>query len=256
MTLLIDIGNTRIKWAAFDGSELGEQAALAHEQLGQQELVNALRVAKRPDRIMVSNVAGPRMADLVCLAAGQLWSLQPEFVESTASAGGVRNAYPQPEKLGVDRWLAVIAAHGMEQRAACVVSVGTAMTIDAVDRAGQHLGGVIVPGPDLMVSSLLQNTSEIARRAEQGSVGEGVFADNTLGAIRQGSVHALAALVERAVAALQARVGESPALLFTGGASRQFDGLIDVPRKFVPDLVLRGLALLASQPPNVQGGGH
>src|ERR1700754_217486 len=103
MTLLIDIGNTRIKWAAFEGSELGEQAALAHEQLGQQELLDAWRSLARPDRILVSNVAGPGVADMVRVVAGQLWSLQPEFVESTASAGGVRNAYPQPEKLGVDR---------------------------------------------------------------------------------------------------------------------------------------------------------
>jgi len=247
MILLIDIGNTRIKWAAFDGRDLGAQFALAHENLDRDELLNAFKAVSRPGRILVGNVGGARIGELVRVVAAQTWSVQPEFIESTASAGGVRNAYPEPAKLGVDRWLAVIAAHGLERRAACVVSVGTAMTIDAVDRAGQHLGGVIVPGPDLMVSSLLRNTSEIARRAEQGSIGEGVFADNTLGAIRQGSVHALAALVERSVASLQSRVGESPALLLTGGASRQFAGLINFPRKFVPDLVLRGLAMLANE---------
>jgi type III pantothenate kinase len=247
MILLIDIGNTRVKWASLNGRDVGAQVALAHENLGQDALVNALQAVSRPERILVSNVGGAKIGELVRVAAAQMWSVQPEFVESTASAGGVRNAYPEPAKLGVDRWLAVIAAHGLERRAACIVSVGTAMTIDAVDRAGQHLGGVIVPGPDLMVSSLLRNTSEIARRAEQGSIGEGVFADNTLGAIRQGSFHALAALVERAVASLQSRTGESPALLLTGGASRQFEGLIDLPRKFIPDLVLRGLAMLANK---------
>jgi pantothenate kinase type III len=77
-----------------------------------------------------------------------------------------------------------------------------------------------------------------------------VFADNTLGAIRQGSAHALAALVERAMVALQARVGESPALLLTGGASRQFEGLIDRPHWFIADLVLRGLAVLAGADDN------
>ncbi|HEY4369164.1 MAG TPA: type III pantothenate kinase [Steroidobacteraceae bacterium] len=245
MILLVDIGNTRVKWATFDGQDLGAQVALAHENLVHDQLVGALTVVSTPKRILVSNVGGTRNADLIRTAARELWNVQPEFIESTASAAGVRNAYPESKKLGVDRWLAVIAAHGLEKRAACIVSVGTAMTIDAVDRGGQHLGGVIVPGPDLMISSLLHNTSEIARRAEQGSVGEGVFADNTLGAIRQGSLHALAALVERAMVALQTQVGESPALLLTGGASRQFEGLIDRPRQFIPDLVLRGLAILA-----------
>ena len=248
MILLIDIGNTRIKWAVLNGRDVGAQAALVHENLGQDELIKALKSLPRPERILVSNVGGARAAELVRVAAAQIWSVQPEFVESSASACGVRNAYTEPAKLGVDRWLAVIAAHGLERRAACIVSVGTAMTIDAVDRTGQHLGGVIVPGPDLMVSSLLRNTSEIARRAEQGSIGEGVFADNTLGAIHQGSVHALAALVERAVASLQSRTGEPPALLLTGGASQQFEGLIGVPRKFIPDLVLQGLARLANEP--------
>jgi len=247
MILLIDIGNTRVKWAALNGREVGAQAALAHESLGQDELINALQSLPRPERILVGNVGGARAGELVRVAAAQIWSVQPEFVESAVSACGVRNAYTEPAKLGVDRWLAVIAAHGLERRAACVVSVGTAMTIDAVDRTGQHLGGVIVPGPDLMVSSLLRNTSEIARRAERGSIGEGVFADNTLGAIHQGSVHALAALVERAVASLHSRTSESPALLLTGGASQQFEGLIGLPRKFIPDLVLQGLARLANE---------
>jgi len=249
MKLLVDIGNTRIKWSWFDGHDLGAQSALAHQGLQQRQLADEMQAAARkPERILVSNVGGVAAAQLLRATASQLWNLQPEFVESTASAGGVRNAYSEPAKLGVDRWLAVIAAHSIERRATCVVSVGTAMTIDAVDRDGQHLGGIIVPGPDLMVSSLLQNTSEIARRAEQGSVGESVFADNTLGAIRQGSQHAAAALVERSVAALQARVDETPALLLTGGASRQFDGLIGPAHRFIPDLVLRGLAVLVGKP--------
>ena len=125
------------------------------------------------------------------------WHVHPEFVESGATAGGVRSAYAEPAKLGVDRWMAMIGARTMDPRTACVVSIGTAMTIDGLDGAGRHLGGVIVPGPDLMVGSLLRNTSEIARRAEQGSVGAKLLADNTLGAITQGATHALAALSAR-----------------------------------------------------------
>lgn len=196
----------------------------------------------------VSNVSGPRMAQVVRAALAQSQRVEPEFVTATAAAGGVQNAYPQPMKLGVDRWLAMIGAHASERSAVCVVSVGTATTIDGVEAQGRHLGGVIVPGPELMVSSLLQNTSDIARRAEQGTTSDGFFADNTLGAIRQGAEHAAAALVERAVATMHRQLNETPKLFLTGGASARLEKSLALPRRLVPDLVLKGLAVLASQP--------
>jgi type III pantothenate kinase len=188
------------------------------------------------------------MAEVVRTAVAQEWQIEPQFVVSTTAAGGVRNAYPQPAKLGVDRWLAMIGAHALERGAVCIVSVGTAMTIDGLAADGRHLGGVIVPGPDLMVGSLLNNTSDIARRAQQGDTTEGLFADNTLGAIRQGADQALAALVERAVGITRRTLNETPALLVTGGASDRVEKLLTLPYRSVPDLVLRGLAVLAAEP--------
>ena len=249
MALLIDIGNTRIKWARFEGSVLQPQSAAPHADWSAETLVETvLRRGSRADRVLVSNVAGPRMADVVRKGVAQTWQLEAEFITSTAMAGGIRNAYPQPAKLGVDRWLAIIAAHALEQGAVCVVSVGTAMTIDGVDAAGLHLGGVIVPGPDLMVASLLKNTSDIAQRAQQGDTRDQLFADNTLGAIRQGAEHALAALVERAVGTMRRTLNETPKLLVTGGASDRVEKALGLPYRAVPDLVLQGLAVLARAP--------
>jgi type III pantothenate kinase len=91
-----------------------------------------------------------------------------------------------------------------------VVSAGTALTIDGVDADGRHPGGLIVPGSDLMISSLLQSTSDSAQRVQQGGTTDGVFADNTLGAIRQGAEHALGALVERAFEAMRRELGQTP----------------------------------------------
>src|SRR5690606_11248398 len=133
-------------------------------------------------------------------------------------------------------------------RPACIVSVGTAMTIDGVDRRGLHLGGVITPGPDLMASSLFSNTSDIAQRAQQGASTDALFADNTLGAVEQGATHALAALVERAVDVMQAQLGEAPVLIFTGGASSRVQPAVRRPGVVVPDLVLRGLAVFSGEP--------
>jgi type III pantothenate kinase len=248
--LLIDIGNTRIKWARLEHGNLQPQAAAAYaEWTSQMFVATVLDAGARADRVLVSNVSGVRMADMIRGAVTQTWQVEPEFVVSTAAAGGVRNAYVQPAKLGVDRWLAVIAAHALERGAVCVVSAGTALTIDGVDADGRHLGGVIVPGPDLMVSSLLKNTSDIAQRAQQGGTKDAVFADNTLGAIWQGAEQALAALVERAVGAMRRELNETPKLLLTGGAASRLEKSIDLPYRTVPDLVLQGLAVIATEPP-------
>jgi type III pantothenate kinase len=175
------------------------------------------------------------------------WGVTAEFIVSTAAACGVRNAYPVPANLGVDRWLGVIAAHAMAKRVSCVVSVGTAMTIDGVDASGQHLGGVIVPGPALMVGSLLRNTSDIAQRAQHGVATDALFADNTLGAIHQGSAHALAALVERAVETMRHRANAAPFVLVTGGAAPVVEQGLHIEYQVVPDLVLHGLAQYAAE---------
>lgn len=249
MILLIDIGNTRIKWARLDGQLLGPQAAAPHAGWSADTIARAaLDTGARAQRVLVSNVGGASLAAAVREAVIRSWNVEPEFIRSTSEAGGVRNAYTDPAKLGVDRWLAIIGAHALISGALCIVSLGTAMTIDGVDADGRHLGGVIVPGPDLMVSSLFRNTSDIAARAEDGSRKGGLFADNTQGAIVQGAEHALAALVERAVETLRRDLNVAPSLLLTGGASHRLDHALGLPCQIVPDLVLRGLAVLASAP--------
>ena len=247
MPLLIDIGNTRIKWARFEQDQLQPQAAAPHVDWSAATFIETvLHSGSRCDRVLVSNVSGPRMADIVRSAVAQAWQVEPEFVTSSATAAGIRNAYPRPQQLGVDRWLAIIGAHALERGALCVVSVGTALTIDGVTADGRHLGGVIVPGPDLMVSSLLRNTSDIAQRAQHGTASNALFADNTLGAIQQGAEHALAALVERSVGVMRHTLEETPKVVMTGGASTRVEKLLGLPYRAVPDLVLRGLAVLAS----------
>jgi len=245
--LLIDIGNTRIKWATLDDRKLSEQSAAVHAGWSTVEVVGTiLEGMPRADRVVVANVGGKKLGDALSDAVREAWGVEAEMLHSTSQAGGIRNAYPQPAKLGVDRLMAMVGAHAMHRSPVCIASVGTAMTIDAIDGAGQHLGGVIVPGPDLMVSSLLRNTSEIATRAKQGDIRHGVFADNTLGAVRQGAVSALAALVERSVESMQTQLGQPPVLILTGGASGHLEGLIRLPYRTIPDLVLQGLAVVAT----------
>lgn len=245
MILLIDIGNTRLKWAELRDGRLSPQAALAHANADRNALLeDMLRSAHAPDRVLISNVGGRGIGDACVAAIRNRWGIDPQILVATSQAAGVTNAYREPEKLGVDRWLAVIAAYSRQQGPACVVSVGTAMTIDGVDAAGRHLGGVIVPGPQLMVSSLLNNTSEIAARMSNQGSSRAVLADHTKAAIVQGCGHALAGVVDRAIAEMQRNLGTQPKLLLTGGASDVIAPLIG-PHELIEDLVLRGLAIIA-----------
>ncbi len=255
MILLIDIGNTRIKWTRLDGDQLGVQRAAAHSNWTHEDLIDQVLAPagpariQAPHRILASNVGGARVEQLLRSAAARTWQMEVQFVQSSARAAGVVNGYADPAQLGVDRWLAVIGAKAMRMGAACVVDVGTAMTIDGVDTHGQHLGGVIVPGPELMMASLLRNTSDLAQRSQQGHMLDALFADNTRGAIEQGTMHALAALAVRAMEAMARTTGTSPVLLLTGGGSERLAAVLGIPCLDVPDLVLRGLAVLAAEAP-------
>ena len=248
MMLLLDIGNTRIKWARLGPQGLETQQAEAYANWGVTELHERVLLPAGPvTAIWVSNVGGEHIARVLCEAALKSSGATPQFVQSDAQFGKVRNAYARPAQLGADRWLCLIGAQTLTRRSVCIVSVGTAMTVDGMDASGQHLGGLILPGPDLMVSSLMRHTSDLAARAQGGELGAGLFANNTKAAIYQGAVHAAASLVEASIDAMKSRLQEAPMLLLTGGASEHLERLLRTPPQWVPDLVLRGLAAVAKQ---------
>ena len=249
MILLVDIGNSRIKWAEGRDGVLGPQSAAAYSDWSEAEWRSTLFGARKFERVIAACVAGEPAKRALQQATQQAVGRPVEFVESQAEAAGVRNAYPDPRQLGVDRWLAVVAAHHLVAEPACVIDVGTAMTIDVVTAGGEHLGGTIVPGPDLMVGSLMKGTSELAERSSAGG-GQGarVFSDNTRDAILNGCPLALAALVERSHAELGQQAGTAPALLATGGALPKILPFLRIPVREIPDLVLRGLLICRGSP--------
>jgi type III pantothenate kinase len=269
--LLLDIGNTRLKWALLAPRATVAQAA-ARRRAG-FVAVGALALDSRrrtlPGRgatlgrffarlpaavpLIGCNVAGPAIERQISALARRAGREPPHWVRSAASAAGVRSAYRDPWRLGVDRWVALIGAHATYPgRALCIASVGTALTIDLLDAQGRHHGGLIAPGPTLMIDALLERTAGIRRRAGNGAVagdlgaGRAVFwARDTRGGLRAGARQAVAALIAHAPGAARARLGRRPTLLVTGGGAATVRSLLRSPVRYEPDLVLHGLAVLA-----------
>jgi type III pantothenate kinase len=248
MMLLVDIGNTRVKWAMETGGRLSPQRAASHMSWAVDDWEREIfGEATGVERVAAVSVAGEGSRQALTEAAGRRGVSDVRFFASSAAECGIRNAYPDPKLLGVDRWAAVVGGfHLVGARACCVVDIGTATTIDAVDDSGQHLGGFIVPGPQLMVSSLLSGTSDLAAHTAASTVNaSGLFADNTRDAIERGCRVTLAALIDRTHAELGRVARGMPALLLTGGAAAEVVPYVLARVEFVPDLVLHGVARLA-----------
>ena len=244
--LLVDIGNSRIKWAWLKDGRLGKSQAAEYSGWRARDFARRVIDSRLDvDRILVSNVAANEISDALAAGARLAAAPDPERITTRRQACGVTVGYIDPWRLGVDRLLGMIAAHcRFAGRPVVTVAVGTAMTFDLVGGDGKHWGGAIIPAPPLMVSSLLDGTSGIRRRAQGGARGKGpaLFGRSTKAAVEQGARFAAAAAVDRAVCEAHALVGRKPQLVLTGGGVSGLRPLIHCPSLLVPDLVLEGLA--------------
>ncbi|MBU3673191.1 MAG: type III pantothenate kinase [Sinobacteraceae bacterium] len=249
--LLVDLGNTRIKWAWLrrDG-ELGRMRAAEHAGWSAKHFAKEIfaRVPKDSSvEVHVVSVAGVQVRTELRKAVRASTGRWPRLVSSVRALAGVQNGYRDPWRLGADRWLALLGARELQRprSAVCVADIGTALTLDLLDAGGVHRGGAIVPGPQLMTDALLRSTGGIRRRARRGlGRARELFARDTRSALAAGAHHAAAAVIERALA--EARGRKAPRkrveLLLTGGAALQVSRLLRVPHRLEASLVLRGLA--------------
>lgn len=249
MILVIDVGNTRLKWAWLTSTGLSDQQAVVHRDAKPDMWTAALfEPGQNPSRVLVSNVAGPAMAKTLSKLTRKLYKVTAEFITAMPEFHGLVNGYLDPKLLGSDRWLALVGAWTKIRSSVCVVDAGTAVKVDSVDAAGHHLGGLIVPGIHMMREALMSRTSDIARAAEHSTPSlAGVLADNTVGAISRGAVFALAGLADRAAEVIEQSTGVKPRLFITGGDAGLITGTMRSRGELVPDLVLQGLAVIAAQ---------
>jgi type III pantothenate kinase len=240
MILLLDVGNTRVKWAWLEHVSVAPAGAVAHDATHRSWQREIEADGLRPRRIVVASVAGPSFRAALTLWSRDHYRLEPEFVAATAACGGVTNAYARPAALGVDRWLGLIAARRAARRPTVIVSGGTAVTIDTLTLEGHHRGGLIVPGMQMMRDA----------RARFGSDDElvpGAALRTGAGATSPDGVpELLAALADRSIDEFGARVGEAPRVVLTGGDARLLEAHLVHAAEVVPDLVLSGLAIIAT----------
>lgn len=237
MTLLVDLGNTRLKLAQRAGSGLSEIHAIAHHGDPARAFAALGAPADMPVRIasVFEQAANERFAEAIRAQHPQI-----HFVRSEASRNGLRNAYAEPQRLGVDRWLAMLALWTETRDACCIVSAGTALTVDLVDADGQHRGGYIAPGLIAQQQAVLGATrfehrdSTAPYRNEPGR--------DTESCVREAALAAALGLIEHSTRAFEGQ------RVLIGGDADTLRPHLDAAWQLRPELVLRGLAELDIAP--------
>lgn len=248
-TLLFDIGNTFIKWGLLDELKLVDLGCIRNEDFLAKEC-DALIKLIPPDagRVIACCVASNNIdAKLTTLIANN-YDCLIEYVQSESMAYGIRSGYQDASQLGVDRWVAMIAAKTQFSGDITVIDLGTAITIDTIDEYGDHIGGQILPGLQLMLSSLDKKTDRITLPSISNDLTNmkiNFWADNTNDAIIFGACNAICGAIERAIICLQEN-GHSPTVILTGGDALVFKNLMNEGYRHRPNLVLEGLAIIAN----------
>lgn len=263
MTLLIDAGNSAIKWAklAADGS-IGAQRWQLHRGVSgiTEHLAAQWRNDVAPDEPVVAcNVAGADVAAAVETAARALQLRPVRWLRAQQRFDGaftLVNGYRDPAQLGADRWHCMLGACAwLNARGAMdslvVVNAGTATTADCVDAsvaradavrfAGRFIGGAIAPGVRLMLESLARRTAGLPAAGGEASD----FPDNTDAAIVTGVLDAQAGLVHQIWRRFAERLSTKPRLVLTGGNAQALRARLTIDAEIEDNLVLRGLALRA-----------
>jgi type III pantothenate kinase len=238
MNLLVDMGNTRLKWATLENGQLFTGESVLNAELNQALLVKHWQPLAPPQQLLIACVTANQTLELVTAVATRLWSgINIKRVQSQAQGFGITNAYIQPEKLGVDRWLALIAARHHYTLPACIVDCGTAMTVDLLAADGRHVGGLISAGLTLMKTSLASGTNALPFSNTAYPL---ALANFTEAGIYSGTLFAVVGLIEQVLSKYN-----NPLLILAGGDAELIAPHLSITPVMAIDLVLRGLAIVA-----------
>jgi len=245
MTLLaIDAGNSRIKWGLADDTGWLQRAWIAIDEAAR--IGDEWKSLNAPSRVVVSNVAGERVRDAIEHAVAG-YGVAPQWVRGRQQQCGVKSGYADPAQLGSDRWAGLIAAWKLYGGRACVVvNAGTTLTADALSQDGVFLGGVIVPGFELMRAALDGGTAQLRRQPGAFHY----FPDNTADAIASGAINALAGAIDRMRGYMEESAQGTPLIVLSGGGAFLLEPRLAreaASIEVVDNLVLEGLLEIAKQ---------
>lgn len=240
--LLLDLGNSRLKWAIYPNTDSGSNATasvyLPVENLKKNQIKASWAGIQAIDAAYISAVGQKKIRQKCAALTEQMFGIPLQVIHTQAELNGLKNSYAKTRDLGVDRWLGLLAAKALSQGAAIVISLGTATTIDVVDRHGQHLGGYIVPGIQLMHQSLGAATADQNIQAVLDKQQDIQLAASTHGGIANGILQTQVALIERIYQQYQ---HIKPMLYLTGGAAEQILPFLTVPYQLELSLVFKGM---------------
>lgn len=238
MNVLIDIGNSRLKWLVEHDSQFGPLMAVDYRQAGFLiQLQQAWQALDTPKTIAIASVSNKHILDGIQQLCLSLWPQAQWLIpQSTDAAFGLKNAYAQPEKLGIDRWLALIAAHHHYAGDLCIVDCGTAITVDGLQADGSHVGGLICPGLRLMKQALAGNTADLDFSNQPFAA---QLATKTEAAIANGVFMAAIGLIEHVMQKLDSNYQ----LVITGGDAEILAQSLNRPAIVDHGLVMKGLSL-------------
>ncbi|WP_194270075.1 type III pantothenate kinase [Candidatus Methylospira mobilis] len=240
--LLLDAGNSRIKWGfAREGQQIEAGKAIpARLPFSHALLDRHWGELARPSAVALASVAARRIDDAVIAWVAERWRLEVRRISACKQMSGVINGYEDPSALGVDRWLGLLAAHRLSPASpACVADCGTAITLDWLDADGKHRGGVIAPGLNMMRTALAQGADRLSMAHHGSHQGPG---KTTADAIAAGVSGAAIGLIEH----FMQQYGRDCALFLTGGDAPHIAAGLNLPHRLEPNLVLMGLSIAVS----------
>lgn len=242
--LLIDAGNSRLKWVLRDNGQQHPARTIGYGDRPLPQLFEGQwSDIAPPKRVLVINVAGPLLGQALASWVRGAWSLTTEFVQVERDAYGVRVAYDDPSRLGVDRWVGLLAARHLLRGAVCVIDCGSAITLDVMTGSGEHVGGVIVPGVTLMQKSLVENTQGIGLAPDPGEYPR--LARDTSSAVRAGSHWAAVGFIDRMVEEVRQEIDVPLMTVITGGDAPRLLTHLTGAYQHEPDWLFKGLAIIA-----------
>ena len=236
----LDLGNTNCQWRMLGENNQVTAAGKVATKACEESLA---ALHETPSRLRISSVAGAQTDRSIANWVAQHWQIEPEFARTLSHHGGIQIAYADPARLGVDRWLAMLAAYREFAGPVCVMDLGSAATVDLVNADGQHQGGYIVPGIELQRRMLVKETGRIQadHDVEKNTISWGASSEEC---IAFGVRRMLQAFLGSIFEELEMRFANIPVCVAGGSAllalEQDWDKIKLVER---PNLVLDGLAI-------------